>query len=249
MISTDLTGKTALVSGALGGIGEVVCHELSRHGVKILAMDLDADRLRDLCDQLPTTSYPIGVDIADHEDVQVACQQAFDDLAPADILVNCAGILSNNKLAATTIEEWRRVMAINVDGCLHTTQQVIPHMQQQRWGRIVNLASWAWKSGGLTAGTAYTTSKGAVVSLTFSIAREFAGDGITANAIAPCYVMTPMVSAALTEQQRSELLKQMPVGRFCTPAEIAHAVNFFVSPHAGFITGEVLDMNGGLQFD
>lgn len=249
MSAERLVGKTALVTGAVGGIGSVVCRDLARQGVNIIAMDVDSDRVGALCDSLPTRTHPIAADVSRSVDVKAACQSAFQALAPADILVNCAGVLSNNKLSATSTEEWRRVMAINVDGCLHTTQQVIPHMQQQRWGRIVNLASWAWKSGGLTAGTAYTASKGAVVSLTFSVAREFAGEGITANAIAPCYVMSPMVSEGLTEQQRVELLEQLPVKRFCDPEEIAHAVNFFVSPLAGFITGEVLDMNGGLQFD
>ena len=244
-----LAGKTALVTGATGGIGSVVCRTLAEDGVNILALDLDSAKLENLCGELPTKTFALAVDVADPTAVRDACQQAFSEVAFADILVNCAGILSNNKLAATTIEEWHRVMAINVDGCLNTTQQVVPYMQSQRWGRIINLASWAWKSGGLTAGTSYTTSKGAVVSLTFSVAREYAGDGITANAIAPCYVMSPMVSEGLTEEQRQGLLEQLPVHRFCEPEEIAHAVRFFASPLAGFITGEVLDMNGGLQFD
>lgn len=249
METTELKGKTALVTGAAGGIGRVVCQHLANLGVQVIAMDIAKPRLTELCDELSTESTAVAVDVSQASEVQLACAQAFADLAPADILVNCAGVLSNHKLAATTGAEWRRVMDINVDGCLHTIQQVIPHMQAQRWGRIVNLASWAWKSGGLTAGTAYTTSKGAVVSLTFSIAREFAEYGITANAIAPCYVMSPMVSEGLTEQQREDLLEQLPVKRFCHPQEVAHAVQFFVSPLAGFITGEVLDMNGGLQFD
>jgi 3-oxoacyl-[acyl-carrier protein] reductase len=247
--NNSLAGKTALVTGAVGGIGSAVCRDLAAAGITIIPIDIDAAALEALCQKLPIRCYPLVVDVSDSSAVSEACQRAFNELAPADILVNCAGILSNNKLAATEVDEWRRVMAINVDGSLHTTQQVIPHMQAQRWGRIVNLASWAWKSGGLTAGTAYTTSKGAVVSLTFSVAREFAEHGITANAIAPCYVMSRMVSEQLTEQQRTDLLAQLPVHRFCQPEEIAHAVRFFISPLAGFITGEVLDMNGGLQFD
>lgn len=249
MDNNSLAGKTALVTGAVGGIGSAVCRDLAAAGITIIPIDIDAAALEALCQKLPARCYPLVVDVSDSSAVSEACQRAFNELAPADILVNCAGILSNNKLAATEVDEWRRVMAINVDGSLHTTQQVIPHMQAQRWGRIVNLASWAWKSGGLTAGTAYTTSKGAVVSLTFSVAREFAEHGITANAIAPCYVMSRMVSEQLTEQQRTDLLAQLPVHRFCQPEEIAHAVRFFISPLAGFITGEVLDMNGGLQFD
>ena len=114
---------------------------------------------------------------------------------------------------------------------------------------IVNTCSFAMKSGGLTAGTAYTTSKGALAALTFSLARETVGFGITVNAIAPAYIRTPMVEEQLTQAQRDALLKQIPVGRFCEPEEFAHCVRFFLSPLSGFITGEILDLNGGLQFD
>lgn len=245
----ELEGKTALVTGAAGGIGAAVCTELSKQSAQIIAMDLERSSLEALLHGLAGPGVAAVCDIAKRDQVVAGCQQAFAELAPADILVNCAGVLSNAKLAAVDEREWRRVMDINVDGSLYTTQQVVPHMLRQGWGRIVNLASWAWKSGGLTAGTAYTASKGAVVSLTFSVAREFAGQGITANAIAPCYVMSPMVTEGLSETQRLALLEQLPVGRFCEPLEVAHAVSFFVSPRAGFITGEVLDMNGGLQFD
>jgi 3-oxoacyl-[acyl-carrier protein] reductase len=140
-------------------------------------------------------------------------------------------------------------MGANLDGAFYWSQAVIPHMKAQRWGRIINTCSLASKSGGLTAGTVYTTSKGALVALTFSIARETAVYGITCNGIAPAYVKTPMVMEQLTEEKRQELLKQIPVGRFCEPEEFAHVVRFLVSPLAGFITGEIIDQNGGLHFD
>jgi 3-oxoacyl-[acyl-carrier protein] reductase len=105
------------------------------------------------------------------------------------------------------------------------------------------------KSGGLTAGTAYSTSKGAMGALTFSLAREAAAFGVTVNGIAPAYVKTPMVTEQLTEAQRQALLAQIPVGRFCEPEEFAHCIAFLVSPMSGFITGEILDINGGLHFD
>ena len=170
-------------------------------------------------------------------------------LGPVDILVNNAGILSNDKAEATTDAEWRRVMAVNLDGAFYWSRAVLPGMKQRQWGRIINVGSLASKTGGITAGTAYATSKGAIASLTFSLARETAAHGVTVNAIAPAYVKTPMVMEQLNEQQRRHLLAQIPVGRFCEPEEFAHAVRFLASPLAGFITGEVLDVNGGLHMD
>jgi len=149
----------------------------------------------------------------------------------------------------TTASEWRKVHAVNYDSCFYLSKACLPHMQRQQWGRVVNLSSWAWKSGGLTAGTAYSASKGAVVGLTFSLARQFAQDGITVNGIAPCYVLSPMVMEQLSAEKRAELLESIPVKRFCTPGEVAHAVMFLVSPLSGFITGEIIDMNGGFQMD
>jgi 3-oxoacyl-[acyl-carrier protein] reductase len=141
------------------------------------------------------------------------------------------------------------VFAVNLDGAFYWSRAVLPGMKQRQWGRIVNVASLAAKTGGLTAGTAYAASKGALVSLTFSLARESAGFGVTVNAIAPAYVKTPMVTDQLNEQQRRQILAQIPVGRFCEPEEFAHSVMFLASPLAGFITGEVLDLNGGLHMD
>ena len=191
----------------------------------------------------------MAFDVSSEASVTAGVTQITEQLGGVDVLVNVAGILSNNKCFETSAEEWRKVHAVNYDSCFYLSKACMPHMVAQGWGRVVNLSSWAWKSGGLTAGTAYSASKAAVVGLTFSLARQFAADGVTVNGVAPCYVFSPMIMEQLTAEKRAELLQTIPVRRFCTPEEVAHAVLFLVSPLSGFITGEIVDMNGGFQMD
>jgi 3-oxoacyl-[acyl-carrier protein] reductase len=220
-----------VVTGAAGTMGRAVVSFLKEDGLRVVGIDLKGS--------------DVSCDLADVAAVSAAMKQ----IGPVDVLVNNAGILSNNKAGATTPEEWHRVLAANLDSAFFASQQVIPHMKTRRWGRIVNTCSLAAKTGGLTAGTAYSVSKGALTSLTFSLARELAPFGVTVNGISPAYVKTPMVTEQLTEAQRQALIAQIPVGRFCEPEEFAHVVRFLVSPLAGFITGEIVDLNGGLVMD
>ena len=212
-------------------MGRAVVDFLKEDGLKVIGIDLRGS--------------DVQCDLGDAGAVSSAMKQ----IGPVDVLVNNAGILSNNKAEATTPEEWRSVLASNIDSAFYASQQVIPGMKARRWGRIVNTCSLAAKTGGLTAGTAYSVSKGALTSLTFSLARELAPFGVTVNGISPAYVRTPMVTEQLTEAQRQALIAQIPVGRFCEPEEFAHVVRFLVSPLAGFITGEIVDLNGGLVMD
>lgn len=241
--------KVALVTGGTGGIGTAVCRYLAHDGHHVVVVDLNQEKCDALAKSLPTESMGLSMNITDAEAVAEGVKKIVSTFGTVNVLVNVAGILSNNKLTETSPAEWAKVMSVNVTGTFLTTQAVIPHMAKGKWGRIVNLSSWAWKSGGLTAGTVYTTSKGAVTSFTFSVARQFGSAGITCNGIAPCYVMSPMVSKQLSEAQRKELLQKIPMGRFCEPEEVAHCVRFLVHDMSGFINGEILDVNAGLQMD
>jgi 3-oxoacyl-[acyl-carrier protein] reductase len=244
-----LHGKTAVVTGAAGPMGHAVARALLEDGAQVALVDIDAMRLDGLVRFLRGTTIAVPCDITDAAAVRDAHQKVEKLLGPVDILVNNAGVLSNEKSEATDDAEWRRVLAVNLDGAFYWSRAVLPSMKKRGWGRIINVCSLAAKTGGLTAGTAYSTSKGALTSLTFSLAREAAAHGVTVNGVSPAYVKTPMVTEQLTDAQRRQLLMTIPVGRFCEPEEFAHAVRFLASPLAGFITGEILDVNGGLHMD
>lgn len=243
------TQRVALVTGGAGSIGAAIAESLLNEGMKVVLNDVDEDGLRRITGRLKGDIFQRSFDISDADRVEREISQAGNEIGEIDILVNNAGILSNHKIETTPAEEWRRVLEVNLSGAFYLSKAVIPGMKKRRWGRIVNVCSLAAKSGGITAGTAYTASKGAMISLTFSIARETAPYGITVNGIAPGYVRTPMVTDQLSPDKQKELLTQIPVGRFCEPEEIAHLVRFLVHPLSGFITGEIVDINGGVLFD
>jgi 3-oxoacyl-[acyl-carrier protein] reductase len=241
--------RSAIITGAAGAIGSAVARELIDHGMRVALVDIDQAAVERTCASLGQHAVPFVADLSNAVEVEALAAAILSHFGMVDVLVNNAGILSNHKIADTDMAEWRNVHAINVEAAMLLSKALVGPMRAQRWGRIINISSYAAKSGGLTAGTAYSVSKSAMIGLTFAVAREVAGEGITVNAIAPAYVMSPMISEQLTSDQRAAQLAQIPVGRFCEPEEVAHAVSFLASPKAGFITGAVIDMNGGLQFD
>ena len=244
-----LLGKVAVVTGAAGTMGLAATRALLADGCRVAMVDANRRGNEALARTLGVVALPFSIDISDADAVREGHAAIVAALGPIDILVNNAGILSNNKVEATSAAEWRRVLAVNLDGAFYLSQAVVPAMKRRRSGRIINTSSLAAKTGGLTAGTAYSVSKGALSSLTFSLARELAGFGITVNGIAPAYVKTPMITEQLDAAQRRKLLKGIPVGRFCEAEEFAHVVRFLASPLSGFITGEIVDLNGGLLMD
>jgi 3-oxoacyl-[acyl-carrier protein] reductase len=244
-----LEGRVAIVTGAAGTMGLAATKFLLEDGCIVAMVDANGPRNEELAAQLGASARAFCFDISDPEAVRAGHERIVATLGEADILLNNAGILSNHKAEATDTAEWRRVLGANLDGAFFLAQRVMPAMKARRFGRIINTCSLAAKTGGLTAGTAYSVSKGALTSLTFSLARELAPYGVTSNGISPAYVKTPMLTEQLNEDQRQKLLKDIPVGRFCEPEEFAHVVRFLASPLAGFITGEIIDLNGGLLMD
>jgi 3-oxoacyl-[acyl-carrier protein] reductase len=249
-----LKGKLAIVTGATGAIGSAIVKYLADDGLDIALLDLDQAKLEAAAAAVSHSSSVTARGYLCDVSSKASCSAVFSQITVdfgrgADVLVNVAGILSNNKLLQCTEEEWRRLHAVNLDSAFFLSQEVVPNMKEKRWGRIVNITSYAWKSGGRTSGTAYSSSKAAMVGLTFTVAKEVAEFGVTCNGIAPCYVMSKMVTDQLTEEQRCAQVESIPVKRFAQPEEVAHAVRFLVSPMSAFITGEILDMNGGFQMD
>ena len=238
-----------MVTGGAGFMGLAVARMLLIEGFKVVLADINQERLDELAKELGSDAYPIAFNVSNAKEVSEAIKKVEAEFGIVDVLVNNAGILSNNKSQATEADEWERVIDINLNGMFYAAKAVIPGMVKKGWGRIINTSSLAAKSGGLTAGTAYSTSKGGVSSLTFSLAAELAPTGVTVNGIAPAYIKTPMVTEQLNEEQRQALLKKIPVGRFCEPSEFAHVVKFLADDQSGFITGEIIDLNGGLIFD
>jgi 3-oxoacyl-[acyl-carrier protein] reductase len=241
--------RVALVTGAGGALGAAISRALVAEGTRVVIADYAEAALEPLLAELGDAVVPIAFDVSQEQQVKAACERMREQVGTIDVLVNNAGVLTNNKLAATTLLEWKKIFAVNLEGAYLLCHELVPAMREQRSGRIINMCSVAMKTGGLTAGTAYSTSKGALGAFTFSLARELAPHGVTANGIAPAYVRTKMITEQLTEEQRQKTMLGIPVGRFCEPEEVAFAVCFLASPLSGFITGEILDINGGLHLD
>jgi len=242
--------KLALVTGAAGAMGRAVVKAFVEKNIRVIMVDIDKEALNREAKLFPSDKViPLVLDITDPDAVKEAFNHLEENYAPIDILVNNAGILSNNKILETTLSEWNKVITVNLTGAFLMIQAALPGMRSNKWGRIINISSWSAKCGGVTSGTAYSVSKGGLLTLTSAVARETFRDNITVNAIAPAWVKTPMVTEQLTPEQQEQAVQKIPIGRWCEPEEFANTVIFLASPLAGFITGEVIDMNAGAQMD
>jgi 3-oxoacyl-[acyl-carrier protein] reductase len=240
-----------LVTGANAGMGRATVRALLAAGYRVVGTDLATDDLENDCPEALQSGQLITLvmDVSDPDAVKRACLQAHDWQGRIDVLVNNAGILEYADCEQTSATLFRQTLAVNLEGVFHVSQQLAPKMAARGFGRIVNVASFGAKTGGLSPLPAYAASKGGVISLTFSFARQYARDGVTCNAIAPTFVKTQMLTEQVSAERQQQLREMILVNRFCELEEFAHCVLFLAHPMSGFITGEVLDLNGGLQFD
>lgn len=244
-----IADQVALVTGANAGLGLAAARALAEAGYRVAATDVTIEHAARELAQYGERVAATPMDVTDAGAIERAFTAIEHRWGRIDVCVNNAGILSYLDCETTDAETWRKVMAVNLDGVMFVSQRAVRGMKSRNYGRIVNVASFAAKTGGLSPTPSYAASKGAVVTLTFSFARQFAPFGVTCNAIAPAFVKTQMVTGQLSTARQAELRKMIPVGRFCELEEFAHCVVFLAHPLSGFITGEVLDLNGGLQFD
>jgi 3-oxoacyl-[acyl-carrier protein] reductase len=244
---TDLQGRIALVTGASQGIGRACALELARAGATLAVTDINEVKLADVAAEIAAAggqAAPFRLDVSSEESIEAGAKAVLERFGKVEILVNNAGITRDGLILRMKRADWDLVLDINLTGAFLLTQALLSPMLKNRWGRIVNMASVVGRAG--QAGQVnYAASKAGLIGLTRSLAREVASRGITVNAVAPGFIETPM-TAVLTEQQSAVMLAQIPLGRRGTAEDIAQAVKFLASDAASYITGHVLDVNGGM---
>jgi 3-oxoacyl-[acyl-carrier protein] reductase len=245
--SGELNGRVAIVTGGAQGIGKAIALTLARHGADVVVTDINLERAQETVQEievLQVRSLAIKANVADVSATEQMVKETVDKLGKIDILVNNAGITRDNVLLRMKPEEWDQVMEVNLKGTYACTRAALKFMFRQKNGRIVNIASITGLMG--NAGQAnYSASKAGIIGFTKAVAREYANRGITVNAVAPGFIDTAMTQA-IPEKEREALTRQIPMERLGTPDDVAAAVYFLVSDLSGYITGQVINVNGGM---
>ena len=240
----DLTGKSALVTGASGGIGGAIAHALHQAGATVALSGTRVEPLEALAAELGDRVHVLPCNLSDAEAVTNLPKQAIEAMGSLDILVNNAGITKDNLFMRMSDDEWAQVLEVNLTSTMRLCRGVMRPMMKARWGRIINISSVVGATG--NSGQAnYAASKAGMVGLSKSIAYEVASRGITVNCVAPGFITTPMTEK-LTDDQKTGILGQVPAGRMGDPAEIGAAVLYLASAEAAYITGTTLHVNGGM---
>ncbi len=243
----SLEGRIALVTGASQGIGRACALKLAKAGAQVALAARNTAKLAEVAAEIEAAggkAVSFELDLASEGSIKAAAKAVLAHFGKVEILVNNGGITRDNLMLRMKLADWDAVLSTNLTGAFLLTQAVSSSMLKARWGRIINITSVVGRTG--QAGQAnYAASKAGLIGLTKSLARELASRNITVNAVAPGYIATPM-TAVLNEQQQSAMLMQIPLDRPGTPDDIANAVVFLASDMASYITGHVLDVNGGM---
>ncbi len=231
-------GQRVIVTGGAGGIGSAIVARFASEGASVVVLDRAAD----------PGGAQVACDLADPEDTRRAVAEAVRMLGGVDVLVNCAGVFQSAPLLQITVADWDRILDVNARGTLLTMQAVAPVMMTARHGAIVNIASMAAKAGGGGEGH-YAASKAAVIALTRAGAQEWGCHGITVNAICPGYVLTDMGAATRTPQDVAAWTARSPLGRLGVPDDVAGVTAFLASPAGSYLTGQAINVAGGMIMD
>jgi 3-oxoacyl-[acyl-carrier protein] reductase len=234
-----MTNRTALVTGASRGIGLACARALAGAGAKVILAARDAAKLEHASAQIPNSSW-VELDLASHDSIKAA----FSKAGKIDILVNNAAVTKDGLALRMKKDDWDAVIATNLTGAFLAIQQVLHGMMKERWGRIINISSVVGEAGN-PGQVNYVASKAGLIGMTKSLAQEMASRNITVNAIAPGFIETDM-TAALGDELKANMLAHIPLKRFGKAEDVAAAVRFLASDEAAYITGHVLDVNGGM---
>lgn len=243
----DFSGKLSIVTGASQGIGEAIAVNLAQNGAETILVDIQKQKLDLVARKIENKggkAIAYEADVTDTAQVTSLIEKLIQNHETIHHLVNNAGITRDNLLMRMKEEEWDSVLAVNLKGVFNFSKALIRHMIRNRYGRIVNISSVVGLTGN-PGQTNYSASKAGVLGLTKSLAREVASRGITVNAVAPGFIATAMTES-LPEEVQKQFLGVIPVGRFGTPEEVAQAVRFLLSDEASYITGQVININGGM---
>jgi NAD(P)-dependent dehydrogenase (short-subunit alcohol dehydrogenase family) len=247
-----LKQKVAIVTGAGRGIGKAIALALANHGANIVVCDLNLENAHKVVEEIKaigTQAMAMQADVTNEDQVNAMVSSCIETFGKVDILVNNAGIIYTLPLGETSAEDWDRVITVNLKSVFLCCKAVFPVMIHQASGKIINIASVAGKrGGGLLGSSSYSAAKGGVIAFTKTIAREGGPYGINVNAITPALTDTDM-TAQMDEKIRQSIIKNIPLGRAGRPIDIAKAVVFLASEYADFITGEIMDVDGGFMMD
>src|SRR6266545_3527774 len=240
----DLTGKTALVTGATGGIGGAIARAFHQQGAAVAISGTRREALDQLAGELKDRVHVLPCNLADKVEVEALVPKAEEAMGQLDILVANAGITKDNLFVQLRDEDWDQVVAVNLTATFRLTRAAVRGMMRRRFGRIIGITSVVGVTGNAGQGN-YTATKAGLIGMTKALAQEYAKRGVTANCIAPGFITTPMTDK-LNDKQREAILARVPAGRLGSGADVATAAVYLASDEAGYVTGQTLHINGGM---
>ncbi|MFN3598506.1 MAG: 3-oxoacyl-[acyl-carrier-protein] reductase [Aquificaceae bacterium] len=248
MLCIDLTGKKALITGSTRGIGRSIGEFLAKAGAQVVITGRDTSRAQEIAKEIgekfQVQTLGVAMDMANQESIKEAYSKIEKEWGGVDILINNAGITKDKLFLRMSLEDWEEVIRVNLTGTFLITSLCVKGMLKARWGRIINISSVVGFMGNVGQ-VNYSSTKSALIGFTKSLAKELASRNITVNAISPGFIETDM-TAVLNEEIKQSYLKNIPLGRFGKPEDVAGAMLFLCSEYANYITGEVIHINGGM---